>query len=76
MARLINQVRLRYAAAMTNKALPAELFWTVPQDIMITRLGSGRLGLASAEAERRLGEAGPNTVADRPRMEIAAKIGR
>ncbi|MDB5377561.1 MAG: mgtA, partial [Rubritepida sp.] len=42
----------------------------------ITRLGSGRLGLASAEAERRLGEAGPNTVADRPRMEIAAKIGR
>ena len=54
----------------------AEPFWTVPQGTMIARLGSIPLGLASAEAERRLGAAGPNTVADRPRLEIAAKIGR
>jgi Mg2+-importing ATPase len=43
---------------------------------MLTRLGSGPRGLATEEAERRLAETGPNTVADRPRLEIAAKIGR
>lgn len=43
---------------------------------MLTRLGSGPRGLAAEEAERRLAETGPNTVADRPRLEIAAKIGR
>jgi len=43
---------------------------------MLTRLGSGPRGLATEEAERRLAETGPNTVADRPRLEIAAKIRR
>ncbi|WP_198369354.1 magnesium-translocating P-type ATPase [Roseomonas rosulenta] len=61
---------------MTEKALSAERFWAVPQGAMLARLGSGPMGLAAAEADRRLTETGPNTVADRPRLEIAAKIGR
>jgi Mg2+-importing ATPase len=62
---------------MIDKVRPAaERFWAVPPDAMLTRLGSRPIGLTVAEAERRLTEVGPNTVADRPRLEIAAKIAR
>lgn len=62
---------------MINKDSPAaERFWLVPADAMLARLGSGPTGLPTREAERRLAKAGPNTVVDRPRLEIAAKIGR
>ena len=61
---------------MTEKAQSAERFWAVPHGAMLARLGSGRTGLGTAEAERRLAATGPNTVADRPSLEITAKIGR
>ncbi len=62
---------------MIDKARPAaERFWAISPDAMLARLGSGPMGFAAAEAERRLAETGPNTVADRPRLEIAVKIGR
>jgi len=54
----------------------AERFWAISGDGMLTRLGSGPRGLATEEAELRLAETRPNTVADRPRLEIAAKIRR
>lgn len=62
---------------MLAKPQPAPgRFWATPQDTMLQRLASAPEGLTSEEAERRLLEAGPNTVADRPKLEIAAKIGR
>jgi Mg2+-importing ATPase len=57
-------------------AAAVDRFWTVPEDAMIARLASGRAGLATTEADRRLAVTGPNTVADRPRRELAAKVGR
>lgn len=65
-----------YGAGMIDTGSPAELFWAIPQDSMIARLESSPAGLTSLEAARRLATAGPNTVADRARLEIAAKIGR
>ncbi|PZW38885.1 Mg2+-importing ATPase [Humitalea rosea] len=61
---------------MTDRAEPAKRFWAVPQDAMITRLGSGLTGLTAAEARRRLAVHGPNTVVDRARLGLAAKVGR
>ena len=67
---------MSYTSRMPPKTVLAERFWTVAQDTLIAQLGSGPGGLATTEAERRLAEHGPNTVADRPRLEIWAKIGR
>lgn len=62
---------------MIDMAQPAaERFWAIPPDAMLTRLSSRPMGLTVEEAERRLAEVGPNTVADRPRLEIATKIVR
>lgn len=61
---------------MTEKALSAERFRTVAEDTMLARLGSTSLGLATEDAERRLAAGGLDTVADRPRLQVAAKIGR
>jgi len=61
---------------MTENAPPAERFWAVPLEAMIKRLGSSPAGLPGAEAGQRLSVHGPNTVADRPKLEIAAKVSR
>ena len=68
---------MRYDILMLVKPQPAaKRFWAIPQATMLIRLTSAPEGLATVEAERRLAEVGLNTVAERPRLEIAAKIGR
>lgn len=61
---------------MERTRAPTERFRAVSPDTLLARLGSSAQGLASEEAARRLADAGSSTVPHRPRLEIAARVGR
>ncbi len=51
-------------------------FWTEPAGDLLRRLGSTPTGLTAEAAADRLRQYGPNTVADTPRLDLLAKVGR
>ena len=53
----------------------ADCFWTAPAADLLLRLSATQDGLTAAEAARRLGEHGPNIVAEGERRRILARIG-
>lgn len=54
----------------------APRFWTEPAAALMERLGSRAAGLTSAEAAAAQRRHGPNTVAETPRLHLAAKVAR
>src|SRR6516164_3417857 len=59
---------------MTNG--PLDRFWSLPTQALLDRLATSPAGLSRKEAEDRLTQHGPNTVAEPPRLDLVRKIAR
>src|SRR6516162_4664923 len=51
-------------------------FWSIPPQMLLDRLATSPAGLSRKEAEDRLTQHGPNTVAEPPRLDLVRKIAR
>src|SRR6516165_7631409 len=51
-------------------------FWAMPPRMLLDRLATSPAGLSRKEAEDRLTQHGPNTVAEPPRLDLVRKIAR
>jgi Mg2+-importing ATPase len=55
---------------------PLDRFWALSAQTLFDGLAARPAGLSQTEAEKRLAQHGPNTVAEPPRLNIVRKIGR